>query len=183
MAAQARREIETLGANSPYQHYLDHHLVQATNLYAEKAFAGERIIHSDCEPGVYFKQPFDLVALSAEAHQLVQSIQDSEFLTHENILENIPVRCYSTKDRDFIGICGVIYAEYKLKYGSPAVFYRDWNKPGKGLGYGIIQHKLPQNAKVALIGDWATGLDDTKELIKALLRLKLDAIIHLGDIY
>src|SRR5207249_3597358 len=61
---------------------------------------------------------------------------------------------------------------------------RDWRKqPGK-LAFGVVEYRLPPDARVALIGDWGTGMDDAREMLTELIRLSAPHIIvHLGDVY
>jgi len=97
--------------------------------------------------------------------------------------EETEFRKYSDKDPGFL-TCAVTYAEYYKKYKG-VMKYNDWKIQGHGnIDYGTIRYKLPNHAKVAILGDWGTGLDDAKQLLKELMVThKPDAIIHLGDIY
>ncbi len=62
--------------------------------------------------------------------------------------------------------------------------YRKWHDSTQGQSYSDISWKLPNNAKVVMIGDWGTSLDDAKQLLKAIWAQESpDAFIHLGDIY
>jgi predicted phosphodiesterase len=47
----------------------------------------------------------------------------------------------------------------------------------------VIDGKLPDKARVAIIGDWGTGDDTAKRILKQIAAKKPHAIIHLGDIY
>ena len=70
--------------------------------------------------------------------------------------------------------------EYKDRY-----LYNDWTIQGNhDLNYGVISWQLPSDAKVAIIGDWGTGLDDAIQMVADIVRhFNPAAIIHLGDIY
>ena len=49
---------------------------------------------------------------------------------------------------------------------------------------GVIQYKVPENAKIAIIGDYGTGLPDSINLLKDLIvNKRVDVILHLGDVY
>ena len=63
--------------------------------------------------------------------------------------------------------------------------YNDWTIAGKGdIDYGVIAYTLPANAKVAVIGDYGTGLPDAIALVETILsQLQPDCILHIGDIY
>ncbi len=98
---------------------------------------------------------------------------------------DIEFRKYSNADWwDFFKECVTDFIAYGFKYNF--VFkYNDWKKEGKGdINYGVINYKLPNHAKVAILGDWGTGMPDAVKLLKDIMTThKPDAIIHLGDIY
>jgi hypothetical protein len=59
--------------------------------------------------------------------------------------------------------------------------YRDC---GGNMGFGVVEYRLPEDARVAVIGDWGTGLADARAMVVALLRdLRPTVLVHLGDIY
>jgi len=66
---------------------------------------------------------------------------------------------------------------------APAVPYVDWQQSGKDIhAFGVIT--IPENARIAIIGDFGTGLPDATIMLMALIKdLQPDLIIHLGDIY
>ncbi|WNG23176.1 metallophosphoesterase [Cystobacter fuscus] len=47
----------------------------------------------------------------------------------------------------------------------------------------FILPELPEEATVAVIADWGTGMPDAQALLEQVARFSPDAIIHLGDIY
>ena len=47
----------------------------------------------------------------------------------------------------------------------------------------VIDGKLPDKAKVAIVGDWGTGQEPAKQVLAQIARKKPDIVIHLGDIY
>ena len=48
----------------------------------------------------------------------------------------------------------------------------------------MLDYRLPDNAKVVMIGDWGSHMTDNVAMLRqALKRFKPDAIIHLGDVY
>jgi Calcineurin-like phosphoesterase len=63
--------------------------------------------------------------------------------------------------------------------------YRDWRTAGRNdIGFGVVEHRIAGDARVAVIGDWGTGLDDARAMLVALLReLRPAILVHLGDIY
>jgi hypothetical protein len=62
--------------------------------------------------------------------------------------------------------------------------YRDWKKSPRGLAFGMIEDPIPSGARVALIGDWGTGLPDARLLLaQLLLQVRPAVLIHIGDVY
>jgi hypothetical protein len=79
--------------------------------------------------------------------------------------------------------CALTFAEYYLAHDGK-LLYNDWEIHGGGdPDYGVIDWTLPRDAVVAIIGDWGTGLDDARALLKDVLAFAPAAIIHLGDVY
>ncbi len=92
------------------------------------------------------------------------------------------IRKYSSDDVIGWASCGATFLEYLYNKRTP--YYRDWRDFGSIDSYSVIKYKLPNNAKVAIIGDWGTGMPDAKAMLKAILvEHAPDAVIHLGDIY
>ncbi|MEM7036170.1 MAG: metallophosphoesterase [Bacteroidota bacterium] len=90
-------------------------------------------------------------------------------------------RPYSDHDPGFVS-CETTYLEYMTKYGD-TLKYKSWKSSGD-INFGVIDYKLPNDAKVAIIGDWGTGMQDARYLLRTILRIhRPHAIIHLGDIY
>jgi hypothetical protein len=97
---------------------------------------------------------------------------------------DVEFRKYSDKDYLGFGTCITTFLAYMATY--KGVFrYNDWTKEGGGNPeYGVISWRLPNNAVIGVIGDWGTGLNDAKQLLRDLMvKFKPAAIIHLGDIY
>lgn len=91
-------------------------------------------------------------------------------------------RKYSTGDTEGWYSCAKTYAKYLLWYHHAQ--YRDWRVEGQGnMHFGVIDWKLPNNARVAIVGDWGTSMDDAVALLEQIRDEKVDAVIHLGDIY
>ncbi|WP_084783895.1 metallophosphoesterase [Paenibacillus sp. FJAT-26967] len=121
---------------------------------------------------------------AAEASRLMYeaAIAKAEGNEEEALRLMQEARKYSTGDYAGWATCITTFIEYYTKYRNP--YYRDWKELGQPIGtYGVVPYVLPDDAKVGLIGDWATGMPDAKELVKHMVNLGVDAIIHLGDIY
>lgn len=85
------------------------------------------------------------------------------------------------------GDCDPGYAEAAAKYAEyfvaqqkqiPYIVY-------KNVGDFVIDdpRKLPAKATVAVVGDWGTGQDAAKLVLKQIANKNPDVVIHLGDIY
>ncbi|MDJ1485699.1 metallophosphoesterase [Cytophagaceae bacterium YF14B1] len=98
---------------------------------------------------------------------------------------SIEFRKYSNADwKEFLKQCIEDFIWYGREY--KGIFkYNDWKVEGKGdINYGVINYKLPNNAKVVILGDWGTGMPDAISLLKEIMiKHTPAAIIHLGDIY
>ena len=57
--------------------------------------------------------------------------------------------------------------------------YRVWQQ----LGDFVIDGALPAKARVAIIGDWGTGLPAALGLLRQVARKQPQIVVHLGDIY
>ena len=85
------------------------------------------------------------------------------------------------------GDCDPLYAEAAAKYVDyfvaqqkeiPYIVY-------KNLSDFVIDdpRKLPAKATIAIVGDWGTGQDAAKLVLRQIANKNPDAVIHLGDIY
>jgi hypothetical protein len=62
--------------------------------------------------------------------------------------------------------------------------YVSWVGQPQGLQFSVIDYQLPNDAVVAVLGDWGTGLSDAADMLAVLMRQhNPTVIIHLGDIY
>jgi hypothetical protein len=92
------------------------------------------------------------------------------------------IRKFSSADWPGWITCAEIYAKYLLQYGT--ALYRDWRREGNSdRNYSVIQWKLPNNARVGILGDWGTNMDDARAVLSVMKQKGVDAVIHLGDIY
>ena len=69
----------------------------------------------------------------------------------------------------------------KSSYESALKNYRAWD--GSDPGFGVVEARLPNDARVAVFGDWGTGTEDAKLLFQCLMGHRPDVVLHLGDIY
>jgi predicted phosphodiesterase len=55
--------------------------------------------------------------------------------------------------------------------------------PYRSGGDYVLDFELPEQATIALIGDWGTGSPTARTLLEQVARKKPDVVFHLGDIY
>lgn len=123
------------------------------------------------------------VMLIHTAYQLAQAI----IKENEPLVEYLETAFRKYSNEDWFNFIAIVLEDY-LGYGRQYDYklkYNDWQVEGKGdINYGVIKYKLPNNAKVAILGDWGTGMPDAVALLKEIMhKHNPDAIIHLGDIY
>lgn len=84
-------------------------------------------------------------------------------------------------DPNYISEIGKVYAEFLLKSHllGAKIDYRETTNANDF----VFTDKLPENATVAIIGDWGTGQDAALKVLEQVQRKNPDVIIHLGDIY
>jgi hypothetical protein len=90
---------------------------------------------------------------------------------------------YSNRDPEFMVKCVGRFVEF---YGlGQRAEYRDWTRAGGGdPSFGEVDWRVPAGARIAVIGDWGTGLDDARALLTGLVtRCRPAVLLHLGDIY
>src|SRR5204862_8308314 len=92
------------------------------------------------------------------------------------------IKKFSVFDLAGWGNCVLEYEKYYAFAAQPE--YHSWLKEGGGtLQYGVIPWKLPANAKIGLIADWATGEPESIAVLKAVCSYGPDVILNLGDTY
>lgn len=83
--------------------------------------------------------------------------------TKEDLLEHID-RQYSDYDPKFAAYLESIYLKYAILNG-----YRMHYIEYKNMQDGVIKYKFPPQAKVAIIGDFGTGLSDSFGLLRHII--------------
>jgi len=202
VAEVARRHLQATSAGTPSTaDVLDHPIVRATNDFVQRRVAGEAPL-SPAAPGASgnadaFRsgEAFDFA--SAQAAAPGAALGDSASAppaAPSSATGSAPLGAtaasaaspwpYSDDDPHFAYLCAAVYAEYMAKYRG-AFLYRDWKKEGKdSLDYGVITWTLPNDARVGVIGDWGTGMEDAESLLRDLMvQHTPQALLHLGDIY
>ncbi|MBV7270693.1 metallophosphoesterase family protein [Winogradskyella luteola] len=179
--AVSQLKSSSKGENTIAAHAQDHPMIRATNAY---------VLSSDIENSVLkFElsvQPKSLNStddLNQYLSELCFHIAKAKSRNNEALEEELmgQYRKYSDKDPGFL-TCATTYAKYYAKYGG-VLKYNKWQDNG-GFNYGVIEYEIPNDAKVAIIGDWGTGMPDAQWLLYNIMEnIHPDVIIHLGDIY
>ncbi|MDR3674120.1 MAG: metallophosphoesterase [Acidobacteriota bacterium] len=83
------------------------------------------------------------------------------------------------------GDCDPKYAEAAAKYAEYFVAQQKQIPyiPYKNLSDFVIDGKFPAQAKIAIVGDWGTGQETAKLVLRQIMNKNPDVVIHLGDIY
>ena len=161
----------------------DHHpMVKATSDHINDLVNGKLIPE---HPLDNFTDPHDpglLKNISNDFFELAEAHRENDI----SKIEEIKVKHLKYSKFDIMGWTSSVltYLEY-FDGGILKPHYNDWKIQGQGnINSGLIEYKLPNDARVAIIGDWGTGTHDAKDMLVKIMDIhKPDAIIHLGDIY
>ncbi|MGD1058878.1 MAG: metallophosphoesterase [Solirubrobacteraceae bacterium] len=166
-----------LGDRSSTADVLQHPMMRATNVHVAAVLADPQAIATEPTPGDEHQAAAYLSRLGLEKGM---AMVDGD--TERVAALDLEFRRYSNIDPGFFELA-IVFVDYYFKHDGQ-LLYNDWKKQGKEqASYGVIDWKLPNDALVGIIGDWGTGLDDARELLKDLMKRGPAAIIHLGDIY
>lgn len=169
---------------------LNHYLMKAARIHAVTEFEGKEIL----PPG----PPSTDGTLTLDEQVYLSKLHyDRAKATLRGDTEAVAeltseVRKYSKSDISGWASCETTYIAYYTIYGGQPI-YRNWRTNGNGnINYGVIERKLPNNARVGIIGDWGTGMRDAKALVKQMISQMIGpdpanphpaVVIHVGDIY
>lgn len=158
---------------------LDHSMMKAVNQHVEMQLI---------QPGLMAApnpKDTDEEKESIYLSDLYYRMAEAKIAGDEALVEKLTTECreYATCDLFKWAEVVIIYLGYLE--GEKKPIYHDWKKLNKDIStYGVVDYKLPNDATVAMIGDWGTGLDDAKALLKDIItKHKPDALLHLGDVY
>jgi hypothetical protein len=128
----------------------------------------------------------DIARASRIAFDMVKAHHNNDAATHKTMFSALQdlVLKYSTWDIDGWVQCGWNYIKYYVLAHLPPS-YNDWqSQTPANINFGVIDHQLPNNSRVLMIGDWGTHMPDNAGLLRqALKKFNPHAIIHLGDVY
>ncbi len=191
-AVQHAKKLQKVQTPLNLTHVQEHLMVSGTSHLAAQCEANNSIeTHTfiqeptenstDDEFGAYFSSLF---FQKAEAATDADSASKDAYKLCEELAERWGKKFRRYSDADDCGwaYCLEEYLKFKKQYNGVKK-YNDWTKNG-GLNFGVIDYKIPNDAKVAIIGDWGTGMQDGEYLLEMILKNhQPDVIIHLGDIY
>ncbi len=185
VAEVCRKELRDAGDEHPAENVYSHPLVRAATAHVKAAYRDEPIPPVSpellaAEANATEEQRHQIqVALSDRYYELAEATRRGDGARVAEL--HAQVRKYSDADiKGWIRCLG----EY-LAFDHFDLVYRDWLGDGHGdPKYGVVDYRLPNDARVAIIGDWATGMDDAVQIFVRVLRdYNVSAVIHVGDVY
>jgi hypothetical protein len=135
---------------------------------------------------------WDILAVEWWAQASIQDAKTASWYDELFMVARGTIDVITLNINDLVVSIGAEGAQWLLKNSDKKIqkqmiTYRKWNKSGasnNGLDYSLIDWKLPNDAKVVMLGDWGTSNPDCKALLKAIWdQERPDAFVHLGDIY
>lgn len=162
-----------------------HPLVRAVTSHVEHEKTGEPLHH----PLRWLEHKVELeiqAALSQLHFHFAQAQVNKDLGLIDRLLRRIEeMRRFSNVDPGWAETEAVFIQYWAQTQGHK--MYRNWQAPDGGGGdpnFGVIDWQLPAGAKVAILGDWGTGMDDARAMLAEILdEHHPDVILHLGDIY
>lgn len=160
-----------------------HPMMQAATAHVVAAQANQAIPTplDDNDPML----PKHSAAISKLHYEMAEAKRNHD-LEKLNLLQ---AQCRQYATCDFAGwvTCETTYLQYFAEGYTQPIYY-DWQHQTvagqPNINYGVIDYQLPNDAKVALLADWGTGMDDARAMLAHIVATHQPAaIIHLGDIY
>ncbi|MFK8165376.1 MAG: metallophosphoesterase [Lewinella sp.] len=175
---ELRSKYPDLSAAALQQKLFTHPMVLGTNIHVQEAEGAGRGLQPK---GIETYR--SLAKSDAAAMPVIHGVLSHQFFEKErtNGLLSEPL-LFPDSDYAYLQWAKVV-VKWGL-FGNPIPGpYRSVKENGGPVAdFGVIQ--IPNDAKVAILGDFATGLNDATTLLIAMLRdLQPDFIVHLGDIY
>lgn len=161
----------------------DHPLMRGTDIYCHAMAANQLVPEPDSDRG---DDPAVQAYLASLHHRIVHAhIAGDEKLEAEITRQTQRFKYGNPLWQQMYVEYYDYYWQYPYHKGRPP-HYRSWQDSSGGngdLNYGVINWKLPADARIAIVGDIGTGTDVAAGVLLAALSFKPHAILHLGDIY
>lgn len=174
-------DLEAAPAAAPARPGLDHPMVAGASVHAQEVEQG--VVAASPEVST---QPGTVVAAEAGAADIAKSCSEWALrLAEAKITRNQAnvkkygelLGAFGTCDPRWLQAVEEYVKFFELDKGK--IPYRLWRQ----LGDFVIDGALPAKARVALIGDWGTGMPAALDLLRQVARKQPQIVIHLGDIY
>ncbi|MFN2591553.1 MAG: metallophosphoesterase, partial [Candidatus Dormibacteria bacterium] len=180
----ARSQVAARGGDVRRPALADHRLVKGASSHVEAHKRGTDFRHHPIESieQAIGDEVFGFLSQIHWEHAEARRRSQSSLITKlDDELQK--VRRFSNWDPGWIE-CEMAYLTYWAETGGQ-ILYRDWTKEGGNRqDYSVIPYRLPNDARVAVIGDWGTGMQDAKALLAEVMAAHHPAaILHLGDVY
>ena len=171
------------------QKIMTHPMVQGTNYHVEQAESGTNKLTLDhvkdflptSEKGLDLEPEVHAYLSQQHFNNLVEHTQKHGRNT-EKLLAKVPPAEFPYSDYAVAqwAKCAAIWLVDGNPIPSPYVNVNDNGGPSSN--FGVIT--IPEDSKIAVLGDFGTGQNDAVTLVVAMLQqLNPDFIVHLGDIY
>ncbi len=161
-----------------------HGMVQGANLHVARHTAGAPNM-TEVEAGQFFPVENDKREIGPALHSyLSQYFFEAANDLKAGSISEIVIPPVQFPESDYAYAQWLIAASTWALYANPEKSpYIDWKAEGQDINtFGVVQ--IPENSKIAIIGDFGTGLNDATMFLMAIIKdQKPDIIIHLGDIY
>ena len=186
-----------LGPNEINNLILNHPMVLGTNLYINEMKGEGRKLTADSikeylpvagarlnfHPVVHaYLSQYYFNAIMERINKDGRNINSSEIST--TVTTEIEIPPVEFPDSDYAYTQWLETVKIWGEYGNPdqSPYISIDANGGPSSNFGVIT--IPENSKIAILGDFGTGLNDATTLLIALMQqLQPDIIIHLGDIY
>lgn len=162
----------------------NHPMLQGASLHVQAAHEQEPLVPLLADEALQVENVDHQAYLSKVFYEYAQSVLRDDKDADKRLEEKI--RKFSAEDLKGWKSCLDVYWRYYRSWkGWKEPEYRDWTRQGdNNPTYGVIPWSLSNEARVGIIGDWGTGLEDARALVRQMItQLDVDVIIHIGDIY
>ncbi|WP_052158346.1 metallophosphoesterase family protein [Lacinutrix jangbogonensis] len=143
-------------------------------------------LDNDANIQSFLSQEFFLQA----SNKLKNNCKEEKKKTIDQVKKQVPLSILGFPFSDFTyEFWAISIINYYINHGfcgsTKHQQYNDWKIEGKNdINYGLIDYKLPENAKVVIVGDYGTGLPDAVAMLENIMTtINPDCIIHVGDVY
>ncbi|MEP7238453.1 MAG: metallophosphoesterase [Ferruginibacter sp.] len=158
-----------------------HAMVQGTNLHVARHTADAPLMTDD-EATQLLKEETNKYEIALQSYLSQYYFSAAQDLKTGKIAKVHAPAFFPESDYAYIQ-WGLAAIQWSLDANPESSPYIDWKNEGQDINtFGVVQ--IPENSKIAIIGDYGTGLNDATMFLTAIIKdQQPDIIIHVGDIY